>query len=138
MPASRFLCGGRGLQCDAGGYRASGRFPRPGTPGRIAALQTRLTQAEARGASEVAQLQSQLVEARDTLVADLSARDQAYAEEISVFRREVTDIVSTPEGAAALARNNAGDRVGAIAVLDRLRQARDTARRIRADPRNIE
>ena len=37
-----------------------------------------------------------------------------------VFRREVTNIASTPESANALARFNAGDRVGAIAVLDRL------------------
>ncbi len=61
-------------------------------------------------------------------MADLASRDRAYAEEIAVFRREVTDIASTPGGAAAPARHNAGDRVGAIAVLDRLRQARDAAR----------
>ncbi len=99
----------------------------------IAALQTRLTEAEARGASEVARLQAELIEAREALVADLAARDRAYAEEIAVFRREVTDIASTPEGAAALARYNAGDRVGAIAVLDRLRRARDAGRQNRAD-----
>jgi tetratricopeptide (TPR) repeat protein len=99
----------------------------------IAALQTRLIEAEARGASEVARLQAELIAAREALVADLASRDTAYAEEIAVFRREVTDIASTAEGAAALARYNAGDRVGAIAVLDRLRQARDGARRVRAD-----
>jgi tetratricopeptide (TPR) repeat protein len=98
----------------------------------IAALQTRLTEAEARGAAEVARLQAELIAAREALVADLAARDRAYADEIAVFRREVTAIASTLEGAAALARYNAGDRVGAIAVLDRLIRARDAARQTRA------
>jgi tetratricopeptide (TPR) repeat protein len=99
----------------------------------IAALQTRLTEAEGRGAAEVASLQAQLVEAREALVTDLAARDRAYAREIAVFRREVTDIAATPEGAAALARFNAGDHVGAIAVLDRLIEAEDAARQTRAN-----
>ena len=99
----------------------------------IAALQGQLVEAEARGAAEMAGLQAQLVEAREALVADLSARDRAYAEEIAVFRREVTDIAATPEGAAALARFNAGDHVGAIAVLDRLIEAEDAARQTRAN-----
>ncbi|MFN7390328.1 tetratricopeptide repeat protein, partial [Brevundimonas sp.] len=97
----------------------------------IAALQTRLTEAEMRGAAELARLQAELIEAREALVADLAARDRAYADEIAVFRREVTAIASTAEGAAALARYNAGDRVGAIAVLDRLIRARDAARQTR-------
>jgi len=99
----------------------------------IAALQTRLTEAEARGAAEVSRLQAELIAARESLVVDLASRDTAYAEEIAVFRREVTDIAATAEGAAALARYNAGDRVGAIAVLDRLRRARDAGRQNRAD-----
>nr|WP_246347915.1 tetratricopeptide repeat protein [Brevundimonas variabilis] len=96
-------------------------------------MQTRLTEAEARGAAEATRFQAQLIEAREALVADLASRDRAYAEEIAVFRREVTTIASTPEGANALARFNAGDRVGAIAVLDRLRRARDVARQTRAN-----
>lgn len=99
----------------------------------IAALQTRLTEAEARGASEVARLQAELISAREALVADLASRDRAYAEEIAVFRREVTSIASTSEGAAALARYNAGDRVGAITVLDRLIEVRDVSRQTRAN-----
>lgn len=99
----------------------------------IAALQARLAEAEARGAAEDDRLQAQLIEAREALVADLASRDRAYAEEIAVFRREVTSIASTADGAAALARFNAGDRVGAIAVLDQLRRARDAARQARAD-----
>lgn len=66
-------------------------------------------------------------------MADFAARDRAHAEEIAAFRCEVEDFASTPEGLAALAPYNAGDRVEAIALLDRLRQARDTARLARAD-----
>jgi DNA-binding SARP family transcriptional activator len=99
----------------------------------IAAREAQLNAARVRGAAEVARLQARLIEAREALVADLAARDPAYAEEITVFRREVTDIASTPEGAAALARYNAGDRSGAIATLDRLRQARGEARTAQAD-----
>ena len=79
----------------------------------IAALQGQLVEAQARGAVELARVQAELIAAREALVADLSSRDRSYAEEIAVFRREVTAIASTPEGAAALARYNAGDRVGA-------------------------
>lgn len=100
---------------------------------QIAALQTSLAEAEARGAAGLTALQVELVEAREALVADLASRDRGYAEEITVFRREVASIASTPEGAAALSRYNAGDRAGAIAVLDQLRRARDLARQTRAN-----
>ncbi len=99
----------------------------------ISVLQFRLARAEARGEAEVARLQAELIAAREALVADLASRSRAYAEEIAVFRREVTDIASTPEGATALARFNAGDHVGAIAVLDRLIQVADSARQTRAN-----
>ncbi|MBU2378956.1 MAG: hypothetical protein KJ824_07305, partial [Alphaproteobacteria bacterium] len=89
----------------------------------IAALQTRLAAAEAQGAADIATLQTELATAREALVADLASRDRAYAQEIAVFRREVTDIASTDEGAAALAQFNQGDEIGALAVLDRLRAA---------------
>ncbi len=95
----------------------------------IATLQTRLTEAEARGAAEVASLQAELVEAREALVADLGARDPAYAEVIAAFRAEVTDVASTAEGAAALAQFNRGEEVEALDVLDRLNAAEDEARR---------
>ncbi|MGB7991894.1 MAG: hypothetical protein WCF44_21020, partial [Candidatus Methylophosphatis roskildensis] len=74
-------------------------------------------------------LQTALAEAQEAFVAALSARDRAYAEEIAIFRRSVQDIAASPEGAAALARFNAGDEIGALAVLDELRQARDAARK---------
>ena len=83
----------------------------------IAVLQAQVVEAQTQGAAGLAQLQAELIAAREALVADLSARDRAYAEEIAVFRSEVTDIASTPEGASALARYNAGDRAGAVAVL---------------------
>jgi tetratricopeptide (TPR) repeat protein len=79
------------------------------------------------------QHQADLTAAEETYVAALAARDRAYAQEIAVFRAAVEDIAATPEGAAALARYNAGDEVGALAVLDELRAARDAARKKRAD-----
>jgi tetratricopeptide (TPR) repeat protein len=50
-----------------------------------------------------------------------------------VFRAAVQDIASTPEGAVALARFNAGDEIGALAVLDQLIDARERARQIRTN-----
>ena len=77
---------------------------------------------------ENTQLQLQLTEAEERFVATLAERDRTYAREIAVFRDAVEDIASTPEGAAALARFNAGDEVGALQILDELRAARDAAR----------
>src|SRR5215831_3797841 len=74
-----------------------------------------------------------LTAAEEKYVAALAQRDRAYAQEIAVFRKTVEDIAATPEGAAALARFNAGDEIGALAVLDNLRAARDAARQKRAD-----
>lgn len=74
---------------------------------------------------EIAALQERFVD-------ELTRRDRAYAQEIAVFRGAVEDIASTPEGAAALARFNAGDEVGALAVLDQLVNAREHARQVRA------
>ena len=79
-----------------------------------------------------AQRQADLTAAEEQYVAALAARDRAYAQEIAVFRKAVEDIAATPEGAAALARFNAGDEPGALAVLDHLRTARDAARQKRA------
>ena len=76
---------------------------------------------------------AELTQAQEQYVADLAARDRAYAHEIAVFRAAVQDIAATPEGAAALARFNAGDELGALTVLDELRAAHDQARQKRAD-----
>jgi hypothetical protein len=69
--------------------------------------------------------QQELTALQNDLIAQLAARDRAYGEAIAIFRRDVTDIASTPEGADALARFNNGDEVGALAVLDRIRAAND-------------
>ncbi len=70
---------------------------------------------------------------QEKYVAALAQRDRAYAQEIAVLRGAVTDIAKIPEGAAALARFNAGDEIGALAVLDRLRAANDSARVVRSN-----
>jgi tetratricopeptide (TPR) repeat protein len=71
--------------------------------------------------------------AEERYVTALAERDRSYAQEIAVFRAALESITATPEGAAALARFNAGDEFGALAVLDDLRAARDAARRKRMD-----
>ena len=87
--------------------------------------------AQVRGGA--AQLRAALTAAEVKYVAALAARDRAYAQEIAVFRAAVEDIAKTPEGVAALARFNAGDEEGAVAILDKLRAARGAARTKRAD-----
>lgn len=79
------------------------------------------------------QSRAMLAEAQERFIADLAARDRAYAQEIAVFRAAVEDIAATPEGAAALARFNAGDELGALAVLDQLVDAREQARQTRVN-----
>ncbi|TKB88622.1 MAG: hypothetical protein E8D41_14515 [Nitrospira sp.] len=79
-----------------------------------------------------AQHQADLTAAEEKYVAALASHDRAYAQEIAVFRKTVEDIAATPEGAAALARFNAGDELGALAILDDLRTAHDAARQKRA------
>jgi hypothetical protein len=79
------------------------------------------------------QRKAELTAAEEKYVAALAERDRAYAQEIAVFRKAVEDIAATPQGATALARFNAGDEIGALAVLDNLRAARDAARQKRAD-----
>ncbi|MGB7987829.1 MAG: hypothetical protein WCF44_00440, partial [Candidatus Methylophosphatis roskildensis] len=93
------------------------------------AQRTQIDDLRARVRAGEAKLQSTLAEAQEAFVAALSARDRAYAHEIAAFRKAVQDIAATPEGAAALARFNAGDEVGALAILDALRNARDAARK---------
>jgi hypothetical protein len=72
--------------------------------------------------------QADLTVANEALVASLSETDAGYKAEIQAFRGAVTNIASTPEGLAALARYNAGDQVGALAILDRLQAADEAAR----------
>ena len=96
---------------------------------RIESLQARLRTASNRNAQVVAEL----AQAQEGFVAQLAERDRAYARSIADFRRTVEDIASTPEGERALRQFNAGDELGALSVLDRLRAARDAARQARAN-----
>ena len=75
-----------------------------------------------------ARLESELAAKEREYVTRLAAKDREYAQEIAVFRNAVEDIASTPEGLRALALFNDGDELGAIAILDDLRAARDEAR----------
>ena len=82
---------------------------------------------------ELAALRQEITAKERAFVAELEARDRAYAQEIAVFRDAVEDIASTPQGLEALAQFNAGDELGAIAILDDMRAARDAARQVRID-----
>jgi tetratricopeptide (TPR) repeat protein len=75
---------------------------------------------------------AEMMAAQEAFIKDLAARDRDYAAQISVFRGTVTDIAATPEGARALERFNAGDEVGALAILDRLRATNEQMRQARA------
>jgi tetratricopeptide (TPR) repeat protein len=92
---------------------------------KIAALQVR----EKADASEITELAAE----EEHFVDVLAQKDRAYAAAIAQFRNSLTDIAATQEGAAALARYNAGDEVGALTILDRLRAANDTARKAKED-----
>ncbi|MEO8630329.1 MAG: hypothetical protein ABI612_19855, partial [Betaproteobacteria bacterium] len=100
---------------------------------KIRAQRTEIERMRAQVRSGDARLQAALTTAQEGYVAALASRDRAYAQEIAVFRSAVADIAATPEGAAALARFNAGDQIGALAILDQLHAARDAARQKRAD-----
>jgi tetratricopeptide (TPR) repeat protein len=70
---------------------------------------------------------SLLVSAQESLVAQLAEKDRAYAKAIARFKTAVMGLASTPEGAAALARYNSGDRAGALATIHQLNDAQDAA-----------
>jgi tetratricopeptide (TPR) repeat protein len=76
---------------------------------------------------------AELIAAKQSLVDRLSELDATYKAEISTFRGAVTGIASTGEGAAALARYNAGDQAGALAILDKLQAADELARQKATD-----
>src|SRR5579863_3828511 len=76
---------------------------------------------------------AQLADAEAALVAQLAAKDQAYAQEVAVFRGALTDIASWPGGAEALVEFNAGGEALALETLDRLRAQTDAARKKASD-----
>jgi tetratricopeptide (TPR) repeat protein len=92
---------------------------------KIAALSAELKAGNTRHRAE-------MTAAEEAFVAALAAKDRDYAVQIGVFRSSVDDIASTPEGIKALARFNAGDEVGALAILDKLREANERMRQARA------
>ena len=100
---------------------------------KVRAQRREIDELRAQVRAGAAQLKAVLTAAEERYVAALAARDRAYAQEIAVFRAAVEDIASTPEAAAALARFNTGDEIGALAVLDGVRAARDAARKKRAE-----
>jgi tetratricopeptide (TPR) repeat protein len=75
---------------------------------------------------------AEMTAAQEAFIAELATKDRQYATQIALFRGTVTDIASTSEGASALERFNAGDEVGAIAILDRLRATNERMREARA------
>jgi hypothetical protein len=95
---------------------------------QIETMQARLS---ALGGSNAA-LEAEIAAAQERFVEELAARDRAYAQEIAVFRSALANIASTPEGARALRVFNSGDEIGALSILDELRQAHDRAREARA------
>jgi len=96
------------------------------------ALAAKVRAGKAQGAA-LAAANKALSATNDALVAALAATDAEYKLAIDAFRGAVTDIASTPEGLAALARYNAGDQVGALAILDKLQAADEAARQKVAD-----
>ena len=102
---------------------------------RIDALRSELSQQSTATDS----LQYILTEAETHFVAALAEKDRVYAMEIAAFRHSLERIVATPEGAEALAQYNAGDKLGAIAILEAIDQARDRVRNVASavDKRSI-
>src|SRR6201996_5132875 len=92
---------------------------------RIASLAAQIKAGDLRHRAEMAT-------AQEAFVQSLAQKDRQYAVQLSLFRTVVTDIASTPQGAAALERFNAGDEVGAIDILDRLRATNERMREARA------
>ncbi|HTX50364.1 MAG TPA: hypothetical protein VME40_13345, partial [Caulobacteraceae bacterium] len=93
---------------------------------KIVAQQAQITALAAKVRAGQAK-QAELTAAQDGFVAELAAKDRAYAGAIDAFRGAVTHITETPDGAAALAKYNAGDEAGALAIIDELNDARDAA-----------
>ncbi len=90
---------------------------------RLSAQRKQIDQLRTQGARAAAQLAT----AQRSFVAALESRDRAYAQAVGVFRKTVQDIAATAEGVAALQRFNAGDELGALAILDKLQASRDQA-----------
>jgi hypothetical protein len=91
---------------------------------RLRSQQERITALAAEMKAGDSRHRVEMIAAQEAFVAELAAKDRECAAQIGVFRSAVTDIASSTEGASALVRFNAGDEVGAISILDRLRAMR--------------
>lgn len=76
---------------------------------------------------------AELAKARDAVVAEMAAKDQAFAAQIAAFRGGLTDILRRPGGVQALAAFNAGDKTAALSALDALATIDEAARKQAAD-----
>jgi tetratricopeptide (TPR) repeat protein len=99
---------------------------------KLRAQQTRIQELAAELKAGDRRHRAEMTAAQEAFVTDLAARDRDYAAQISMFRGTVTDIAATPEGARALERFNAGDELGALVILDRLRATNEQMRQARA------
>jgi hypothetical protein len=100
---------------------------------QLRAAQARIASMAAQAKAGDQKHRADLAAAQEDFVAQLAAKDRAYAQAIAVFRAGVTDIASTPEGAAALAKFNGGDEAGALEILDRLQAAAEAADQKKTD-----
>lgn len=87
---------------------------------------------EERGSQNAPDLSNKLTSEIETLIAELSHRDAAYARAISAFRDAVNNITETPEGIRALALYNDGDRIGGHAIMKEIIATEDISRNIEA------
>ncbi len=101
-------------------------------------MDARLRQARAeieRLRAQGAGARAELISAQERYIADLAARDRAYAQEIAVFRAAVADIASTPEGVAILTQRRPGNlrqaRAQLLALIDTRNAAEQRATDIR-------
>jgi tetratricopeptide (TPR) repeat protein len=90
-------------------------------------LQARINALSAQVRAGKAQ-KADLVLANQALVAQLSETDSVYKVEIAAYGVAVSEIASTPDRLAALARFNAGDQIGALVILDKLQKADEVAK----------
>lgn len=99
---------------------------------QLRALRARIEALAAEAKAGDLRHRAEMAAAQREFVTQLATKDRDYGAQIALFRSTVTDIASTPEGAEALERFNAGDEIGALAILDRLREAHERMRQEKA------
>jgi len=94
---------------------------------RIQALSAQLRTTQSASVAEVAKLRGELTGLQDEVVAQLAARDEQLARQVTAFRHDVQSISATPEGLEALRLFNAGQWKAADAIFQRIIAAVDRA-----------